>query len=382
MAKKIENIYKSYLDGSINRVDLDTLLCYFEQASDAELEDLTSLVFNNFELDITEEPFVEHISVIRQRLEDKLSESKKKPFKLGQIWWAAASILLALGIGTWFYMGQDASDMPIVAPSEHILYVKDKLGKEIAISPETDSIWEMGDIAFSRIDSQTVKVIALGKKPSLQTIYTPNSDFKLVLEDGSKITLNAASTLQFQIPFGLQERDVSLTGEGYFEVAHDVQRPFIVHAGVARVEVLGTVFNVRNYANDGHVITSLLSGRIALSKAGSTERIVLHPGETAVTDHKGIHLENLAPKQVSAWTVGYFEYRDQPISTILSDLSRWYAVDVDTSTLPADQAIFMKVRKNIPLQEMLDLLNEASGLNFQVEHKKITLKTTNKNNNN
>ncbi|WP_426789414.1 FecR family protein [Sphingobacterium sp. WOUb80] len=382
MAKKIENIYKSYLDGSINRVDLDTLLCYFEQASDAELEDLTSLVFNNFELDITEEPFVEHISVIRQRLEDKLSESKKKPFKLGQIWWAAASILLALGIGTWFYMGQEASDMPIVAPSEHILYVKDKLGKEIAISPETDSIWEMGDIAFSRIDSQTVKVIALGKKPSLQTIYTPNSDFKLVLEDGSKITLNAASTLQFQIPFGLQERDVSLTGEGYFEVAHDVQRPFIVHAGVARVEVLGTVFNVRNYANDGHVITSLLSGRIALSKAGSTERIVLHPGETAVTDHKGIHLENLAPKQVSAWTVGYFEYRDQPISTILSDLSRWYAVDVDTSTLPADQAIFMKVRKNIPLQEMLDLLNEASGLNFQVEHKKITLKTTNKNNNN
>ncbi|MNJ96331.1 fec operon regulator FecR [compost metagenome] len=382
MAKKIENIYKSYLDGSINRVDLDTLLCYFEQASDAELEDLTSLVFNNFELDITEEPFVEHISVIRQRLEDKLSESKKKPFKLGQIWWAAASILLALGIGTWFYMGQDASDMPIVAPSEHILYVKDKLGKEIAISPETDSIWEMGDIAFSRIDSQTVKVIALGKKPSLQTIYTPNSDFKLVLEDGSKITLNAASTLQFQIPFGLQERDVSLTGEGYFEVAHDVQRPFIVHAGVARVEVLGTVFNVRNYANDGHVVTSLLSGRIALSKAGSTERIVLHPGETAVTDHKGIHLENLAPKQVSAWTVGYFEYRDQPISTILSDLSRWYAVDVDTSTLPADQAIFMKVRKNIPLQEMLDLLNEASGLNFQVEHKKITLKTTNKNNNN
>ncbi|MDR3008101.1 MAG: FecR domain-containing protein [Sphingobacterium sp.] len=382
MAKKIENIYKSYLDGSINRVDLDTLLCYFEQASDAELEDLTSLVFNNFELDITEEPFVEHISVIRQRLEDKLSESKKKPFKLGQIWWAAASILLALGIGTWFYMGQDASDMPIVAPSEHILYVKDKLGKEIAISPETDSIWEMGDIAFSRIDSQTVKVIALGKKPSLQTIYTPNSDFKLVLEDGSKITLNAASTLQFQIPFGLQERDVSLTGEGYFEVAHDVQRPFIVHSGVARVEVLGTVFNVRNYANDGHVITSLLSGRIALSKAGSTERIVLHPGETAVTDHKGIHLENLAPKQVSAWTIGYFEYRDQPISTILSDLSRWYAVDVDTSTLPADQAIFMKVRKNIPLQEMLDLLNEASGLNFQVEHKKITLKTTNKNNNN
>lgn len=382
MAKKIENIYKSYLDGSINRVDLDTLLCYFEQASDAELEDLTSLVFNNFELDITEEPFVEHISVIRQRLEDKLSESKKKPFKLGQIWWAAAAILLALGIGTWFYMGQDASDMPIVAPSEHILYVKDKLGKEIAISPETDSIWEMGDIAFSRIDSQTVKVIALGKKPSLQTIYTPNSDFKLVLEDGSKITLNAASTLQFQIPFGLQERDVSLTGEGYFEVAHDVQRPFIVHAGGARVEVLGTVFNVRNYANDGHVITSLLSGRIALSKAGSTERIVLHPGETAVTDHKGIHLENLAPKQVSAWTIGYFEYRDQPISTILSDLSRWYAVDVDTSTLPADQAIFMKVRKNIPLQEMLDLLNEASGLNFQVEHKKITLKTTNKNNNN
>jgi Fe2+-dicitrate sensor, membrane component len=382
MAKKIENIYKSYLNGSINRVDLDTLFCYFEQASDAEFEELTSLAFNDVDVDQVEQPFAEHISIIRQRLENKLGESQKKPIRLGQVWWAAASIVLVLGLGTWFYTVPDATDRPIVAPSEHTLYVKDKSGKEIAISPEKDSIWEMGDIAFSRIDSQTVKVISLGKKPSLQTIYTPNSDFKLVLEDGSKITLNAASTLQFQIPFGLQKRDVSLAGEGYFEVAHDVQRPFIVHAGAARVEVLGTVFNVRNYANDGHVTTSLLSGRIALSKAGSAERIVLHPGETAVTDHKGIHLENLAPKQVSAWTVGYFEYRDQRISTILSDLSRWYAVDVDTSTLPADQAIFMKVRKNIPLQEMLDLLNEASGLNFQVEHKKITLKTMNKNNNN
>ncbi len=218
--------------------------------------------------------------------------------------------------------------------------------------------------------------MAIGKNPSLQTIYTPNSDFRLVLEDGTKITMNAASTLRFQIPFDVARREVSLEGEGYFEVAHDARRPFTVTAGTTKVEVLGTVFNVRNYASDGLVTTSLLSGRIALSKSGTAERMILRPGETAVTDQKGIHIEHLTPKQAVAWTVGYFDYRDQSLRVILSDLSRWYGVDVDTIALPTDQSIYMKVRKNIPLQEMLHLLNEARGLDFQLNNKKIILKTT------
>lgn len=384
MAKKIENIYKSYLDGSINRVDLDKLLHYFDQASDEELEALTSLASNDFEEDQIEQPFASHIEIIKERLIDSLNESKKQPirFRLHQKWWAAASILLVAGLATWFYLGQRAHRSDVAAPSAATLYVKDKYGKEIAILPQTDSLWEMGDISFSRVDSQTVKVIALGKNPSLQTIYTPNSDFRLVLEDGTKITMNAASTLRFQIPFDPSKREVSLEGEGYFEVAHDAQRPFTVTAGAARVEVLGTVFNVRNYASDGHVTTSLLSGRIALSKSGTAEKIVLRPGETAVTDQKGIHIERLTPKQAVAWKAGYFDYQDQSLRVILADLSRWYGVDIDTTTLPSDQSIYMKVRKNIPLQEMLNLLNEASGLNFQLDNKKITLIQRSKNKNN
>lgn len=380
MAKKIENIYKSYLNGSINRVDLDALLLYFEKAGDEELNALTSFAIDDFEADQVEESFAAHIPVIRQRLENKLNESKKLPIRLRykKSWWAAASILFMAGLATWFYAKQSPKHSDVIAPSEPILYVKDKSGKEIAILPKTDSIWTVGDIAFSRIDSQTVKVIAVGKNPSLQTIYTPNSDFRLVLEDGSKITMNAASTLRFQLPFTPAKREVSLEGEGYFEVAHDARRPFTVNAGAAKIEVLGTVFNVRNYASDGQVTTSLMSGRIALSKSGTSERIVLRPGETAVTDQKGIHIENLAPKQAVAWTVGYFDYRDQSLRLILSDMSRWYGVDVNTIMLPTDQSIYMKVRKNIPLQEMLNLLNEASGLNFQLNNNKITLKTTDK----
>jgi ferric-dicitrate binding protein FerR (iron transport regulator) len=380
MAKKIENIYKSYLDGSINRVDLDRLLRYFEQASDNELADLTSLVSNDLEEDQLQEKYASHIAVIRKRLENRLNESKKQPIRLRQQqkWWAAASILLVAGLATWFYLGQGTNRSDVAAPSAPTLYVKDKSGKEIAILPKTDSLWEMGDISFARIDSQTVKVTAIGKNPRLQTIYTPNSDFRLILEDGTKITMNAASTLRFQTPFDPSKREVSLEGEGYFEVAHDAQIPFTVTAGAARVEVLGTVFNVRNYASDGHVTTSLLSGRIALSKSGTAERIVLRPGETAVTDQNGIHIERLKPKQAVAWKTGYFDYQDQSLRVILADLSRWYGVDIDTTTLPSDQPIYMKVSKNIPLQEMLNLLNEASGLDFQLNNKKITLKTTNK----
>ncbi|WP_313187971.1 FecR family protein [Sphingobacterium siyangense] len=383
MAKKIDNIYKSYLEGRINRVDLDWLLHYFEYASDEELERLTSIASNGFEEDQTEQSFASHIALVKHRLKESLNKPKNQPIRLRQRlqWWAAASILLVAGLATWFYLGQGPKTTDVTAPSAPTLYVKDKSGKEIAILPKTDSVWQIGDIAFSRIDSQTVKVIALGKNPSLQTIYTPNSDFRLVLEDGTKITMNAASTLKFQVPFDAVKRDVSLDGEGYFEVAHDAQRPFTVTAGAAKVEVLGTVFNVRNYASDGHVTTSLLSGRIALNKSGTAERMILRPGETAVTDQKGIHIQHLTPKQAVAWTAGYFDYRDQSLRVILSDLSRWYGVDVDTITLPTDRSIYMKVRKNISLQEMLHLLNEASGLDFQLDNKKIILKTTYKNNN-
>jgi len=282
-------------------------------------------------------------------------------------------------LATWFYLAQRVAPSDIAAPSAPTLYVKDKSGKEIAILPKTDSAWQIGEIAFSRIDSQTVKVTATGKTPSLQTIYTPNSDFRIILEDGTKITMNAASTLTFQVPFDAAKREVSLEGEGYFDVAHQAQRPFTVHAGAANVEVLGTVFNVRNYASDGQVTTSLLSGRIALSKSGTAQRIVLHPGETAITDHNGIHQEQVALKQATAWTAGYFDYRDQSLRVILADLSRWYGVEVDTLPLPNDRSIYMKVRKNIRLQEMLSLLNEASGLHFQLNNKKISLKNTSKN---
>ncbi|WON96128.1 FecR family protein [Sphingobacterium sp. UGAL515B_05] len=378
MAKKIDNIYKSYLEGRINRVDLDWLLHYFEYASDEELERLTSIASNVFEEEQTEQSFAPHIAIVKQRLKESLNKPKNQPIRLRQRlqWWAAASILLVAGLATWFYLGQGPKTTDVTAPSAPTLYVKDKSGKEIAILPKTDSVWQIGDIAFSRIDSQTVKVMALGKNPSLQTIYTPNSDFRLVLEDGTKITMNAASTLKFQVPFDAVKRDVSLDGEGYFEVTHDARRPFTVTAGAAKVEVLGTVFNVRNYASDGHVTTSLLSGRIALSKSGTAERMILRPGETAVTDQKGIHIQHLTPKQAVAWTAGYFDYRDQSLRVILSDLSRWYGVDVDTIALPTDRSIYMKVRKNISLQEMLRLLNEASALDFQLNNKKIVLKTT------
>lgn len=387
MAKKIENIYKNYLDGSINRVDLDRLLHYFERASDEELEQLTSLASIDIDQHQIDQPFAPHIARIKERLEDRLNQAdglnqpNKQPLRLSykQRWWAAASILLVAGLATWFYLAQRLSPSDIAAPSAPTLYVKDKSGKEIAILPKTDSAWQIGEIAFSRIDSQTVKVTATGKTPSLQTIYTPNSDFRIILEDGTKITMNAASTLTFQVPFDAAKREVSLEGEGYFDVAHQAQRPFTVHAGATNVEVLGTVFNVRNYASDGQVTTSLLSGRIALSKSGTVQRIVLHPGETAITDHNGIHREQVAPKQATAWTAGYFDYRDQSLRVILADLSRWYGIEVDTLPLPNDRSIYMKVRKNIPLQEMLSLLNEASGLHFQLNNKKISLKTTSKN---
>ena len=146
MAKKIENIYKNYLDGSINRVDLDRLLHYFEHASDEELEQLTSLASIDIDQHQIDQPFAPHIARIKERLEDRLNQSdglnqaNKQPLRLRykQQWWAAASILLVAGLATWFYLAQRVAPSDIAAPSAPTLYVKDKSGKEIAILPKTD----------------------------------------------------------------------------------------------------------------------------------------------------------------------------------------------------------------------------------------------------
>lgn len=146
-----------------------------------------------------------------------------------------------------------------------------------------------------------------------------------MLPDGTKVSLNSGSSLSFDRSFGRKERSVTLEGEGYFEVAADAAKPFMVHAGNACVTVKGTVFNVRSYSEEPEISVSLLEGSVLLS-APSGE-VTLKPGNCAVVSRKDgrIRMEEAVPS-VSAWTRGKIVFTDKSIPEILNDVQRVYGV--------------------------------------------------------
>lgn len=146
-----------------------------------------------------------------------------------------------------------------------------------------------------------------------------------ILPDGTRVCLNASSSLSFNRHFGLNTRDVTLDGEGYFEVVSDSDKPFRVHAGNACVTVKGTTFNVHSYADESEISVSLIEGFVVLSTI--SEETTLTPGNCAIVSRNtnSIRVERADP-YVSEWTNGKYVFSDKSIPEILQRVERNYGV--------------------------------------------------------
>lgn len=156
----------------------------------------------------------------------------------------------------------------------------------------------------------------------------------LFLSDGSKVVLNAATTLKYPSSFSSHEREVYLDGEAYFEVAKDEKRPFIVKLKRQHITVLGTTFNVASYANETYCKTTLFSGSISLEvfddKGASMNRMYLKPNQQALSDSQSgsIFLKEVDTTVEKAWIQGIYKFKDEPLSTIVKQLENYYDVNI------------------------------------------------------
>jgi len=155
---------------------------------------------------------------------------------------------------------------------------------------------------------------------------TRGSSTETRLPDGTRVCLNGASTLSLSRSFGRDAREVTLEGEGYFEVAKDAAKPFRVHAGSATVTVTGTAFNVRSYADEPEIVVSLLEGSVRLNSPSA--QVSLRPGQSAVVSRENgqIRLAS-AESNVADWTEGQIVFVDRSIPEILASVERAYGVD-------------------------------------------------------
>ena len=201
------------------------------------------------------------------------------------------------------------------------------------------------------------------------TVTTPRGgQYQVILPDGSKVWLNAASSLKFPTVFLGKERNVQLSGEAYFEVAHNEKQPFKVNAKGVEVLVLGTHFNINSYDDEGTIKTTLLQGSVRETIVERQQSVTIKPGQQAqVGKDKVINVtSDVDIAHVIAWQSGLFEFNNSDLGTIMRQISRWYDVDVVYESKPGDAKFGGGISKNLPLSEVLQLL-QANGVKFQLE---------------
>ena len=211
----------------------------------------------------------------------------------------------------------------------------------------------------------------------------------MVLPDGSKVWLNAASSLRFPTLFTGKERLVTLSGEAYFEIAANASMPFKVRVAAASaaaaggkagqpdpllIEVLGTSFDIEAYPDEQVRRATLLQGAIRVA-AGKVQT-VLQPGQQArLGPDGGDALQVVTPakaEDVIAWKNGIFLFRDASIESIMQQVSRWYDVDI-TYEGKVEQAFFGKIPRDVPVSTLLKILESTGWVHFMIEGKKITV---------
>lgn len=298
----------------------------------------------------------------------------------------AAAAIVCIGIGLYYswpgYQGNTANDVTYIPKPTFVtpgttsasLLLAD--GKKIPLDSVTAS-------NISKIQIGANGVYLVGKngqltqldKPAPLTAYSSlvtergQQAPEMTLADGTKVWLNAASTLRFPARFSGTSREVQLTGEAYFEVARDATHPFIVHAGETDIRVLGTHFNVMAYREEESLRATLLEGSVELTSG--QHRVFLSPGQQGIVGQKGnINVKKVEAGQSVAWLHGKLPMDKMEVHAFLREVSRWYDVDINYLDAIPSQTFSGNLNRQVPLENILAAL-KVNGVNARLENRTI-----------
>jgi len=302
---------------------------------------------------------------------------------------AAAAVLALLFAGTWLYFNTIVSGKPgtkNIVKADHkqtIMPGSDKAiltlsdGTIIVLdSTSNGTVALQGNSKVIKLNDQVVynnnQPAGTAVETTYNTLSTPRGgQYMLTLEDGTKVWLNAASSIRYPSVFNATERTVELTGEAYFEVAKNPAKPFKVSVQGMEIQVLGTHFNVMAYSDDAAVKTTLLEGAV---KINNNTRLV--PGQQARQSKTGELkvLNDVDLEQVVAWKNGYFQFNRDGIEVIMKQIARWYDVEISYEGKIPAREFGGKISRNSDIGEILKVL-ELSNVLFRIEGKKIIVMT-------
>lgn len=296
-------------------------------------------------------------------------------------WMVAAILTGSIIIATALYLAINNNNQPVPAgttPAVAEKTIKPGSPKALLILANKTEIdldtARPGIIAYQdqmviskQADNQIVYQIADNHKPggtaSANVLRTPyGGEYKVILADGSKVWLNAGSSLKYPTAFNGNDRTVEIKGEGYFEVAENKAKPFRVLTGDgAEVKVLGTRFNVKAYEGEKEVTTTLVSGAVAVQHGNEQKNI--RPNQQAIVTSEGITVKTRSKDEVTqalAWKNGQINFEGETAQSILKQIERWYVVETSVEKGTPETTLTGNVERTASLTDVLKLLNTTN----------------------
>jgi ferric-dicitrate binding protein FerR (iron transport regulator) len=310
-----------------------------------------------------------------------------------KLFWAAAAVLL-LGISSTIYLllspspleDNEVAGRHVATPAKNdiapgsmgaVLTLAD--GSVIVLDSAGDgNLATQGNTNILKTGGAVRYVAQAGEKSAVtayNTIGTPRGrKFQLVLEDGTRVWLNAESSIRFPTVFEKNKRQVEITGEAYFEVAKNATKPFTVSVRGMEVQVLGTHFNVNAYQDETAINTTLLEGSVKVVNNNNVQMLV--PGQQAHLENSGALgvRQSVNTREIVAWKDDLFSFNNTDIKTLMRQLSRWYDADI---VMPRDippVTFTGNISRNSNLSAVLKILELTEEVSFTIEGKKVIVK--------
>ena len=398
-SNRIEHLIGLYFSNTITEIENEELANWVVQLTDEQIQSLLEKAWTRYEPDTKMPDDISNkiiTSFFKKEIPTQLNITNEPVLKINhnKNWWriiTAAACIMAFMTITYFLL--QSSEKKIVAKKtvpqmqstkdiqpggqKALLTLAD--GSQIILDSVSPGLLAKqgnaqviklsnGEISYITNDSAQVGLL-------YNTMSTPvGGIYQLILPDGTKVWLNSASSIRYPTEFASNERRVQITGEAYFEVVKNANKPFVVKVNdLAEIKVWGTHFNVNAYKDEAEIRATLLEGAVEVSQGSNSTKLT--PGQQAQIGKSGFikRVDNADLDEAVAWKNGNFLFNSTALPVILRQVARWYDLEiVYEGKIPADK-FSGQISRAVSLSSLLKWM-QWSDVHFTLEGKKLIIK--------
>lgn len=385
MEKEKQNNQEQWLKAFVDREEDFDYEAFCEMMRSPDNEDLREEFERVRRLTVLEADKAKMWKQVQSRMNKNSRYRVKRYLK-----YAAIIVAFVLAGGTWWMVKEnpeeiisvELSETSMLSPGTPKAYILFSSGQRMDLTTtEHDTmimekgmqvrVGSSGKISYIPGDSGSI----LKQEIVYNTIVVPRGgEYKLELADGTLVWLNSDSELRYPVKFAGSQRDVWLKGEGYFEVSKNPEKPFRVVVDDMIVKVLGTSFNINAYKDRGNILTTLVSGKVDIQDMSGKSLVVMSPNQQVDFRHGKISVQEVDVTRFVSWIDGKFYFNDMTLENIMSQLQRWYDIEVffvdeELKSYPFTGVI----RRDFTAGQIFEIIEKTTRVKFNVRGKCVTV---------